>query len=103
MTKKEAILTSKILEEASDLFAGRMCNDVDDSFYDGWTLEERRIFIKEYHEWNGDPEEYDENFLHLPDFAIMSFLAYKIKTNCLSHERHPALFRTRYSNHFDSF
>ncbi len=25
-----------------------------------------------------NPEEYDENFLHLPDWAIMSFLAKKL-------------------------
>lgn len=78
MNYKEKILASEMLELASDQFAHHGCNDVHDSFYDGWTIEERRKFIKDFHEWNGDPEEYDENFLHIPDFALMSFLAYKL-------------------------
>ena len=46
---------------------------------DGWTLEERQQFVKEFHEWNGDPEEYEETFLHLGDSTIMSFLAAKLE------------------------
>lgn len=79
MNKKEKELASRMLEIAGELFANRNCNDVDDSVYDGWTHEERCGFVKEYHDWNGDPEEYDESYLHLPDFAIMDFLAYKLK------------------------
>ncbi len=78
MTDKEKILASKMLKLASNEFGNHSCNDVKDSLYDEWTTEERKQFVKEYHEWNGDPEEYNENFLHLPDFAIMNFLADKL-------------------------
>jgi len=81
MTQKEKMLASKMLDAASDEFGNHGCNDVKESLYDGWTIEERRAFVKEYREWNGDPQEYDENFLHLPDYAIMSFLAYKLKNS----------------------
>lgn len=78
MTQKEKELTAKMLELASNEFSNHGCNDVEDSVYEGWTLEERRQFVKEFHEWNGDPEEYNENFLHLGDSTLMSFLGYKL-------------------------
>lgn len=79
MTYNEKKLAAQMLEMASEMFGDYTCNDVDESFYNGWTIEERQKFVKEFHEWNGDPEEYDKKFLHIPDFALMSFLAKKLK------------------------
>lgn len=79
MTYNEKKLAAQMLEIAGEKFGNHSCNDVDESFYNGWTIEERQKFVKEFHEWNGDPEEYNEKFLHLPDFALMSFLANKLK------------------------
>ena len=70
-----------MLELASNKFGSHCCNDVKNSVYKDWTIEERQKFVKEYHDWNGDPEEYDTKFLHLPDFAIMSFLAHKLESD----------------------
>ena len=81
MKDKEKLLAAKFLEEASDEFSNHGCNDVSKSFFKGWSLEERQTFVKEYHEWNGDLEEYDSEELDLPDFGIMSFLAAKLKKN----------------------
>ncbi len=67
-----------MLELASNEFSNHGCNDVEDSVYEGWTKEERQQFVKEFHDWNGDPDEYDPNFLHLGDSTIMAFLAYKL-------------------------
>ena len=78
MNEKEFKLAAKMLDLASDEFSNHGCNDVEDSVYEGWTIEERRAFVKEFHEWNGDPEEYNENFLHLGDSTIMSFLSAKL-------------------------
>ena len=79
ISKKELSLAAKMLELASDNFSNHGCNDVDENVYDGWTSEERQQFVKEFHEWNGDPEEYEETFLHLGDSTIMSFLAAKLE------------------------
>jgi hypothetical protein len=81
MNTKEKKLASSMLDMASYEFGNHGCNDVNDSVYKDWTLEERRQFIKEFHEYNGDIEEYNENILHLPDFAIMRFLSYKLKND----------------------
>ena len=78
MNAKEKTIAAKMLETASDKFSNHGCNDVDDDFWDGWTKEERQAFVKEFREWNGDPEEYDPEFLHMQDHSIMSFLAYKL-------------------------
>lgn len=79
MKNKEKQLAAKMLELASEQFSNHGCNDVEDSVYDGWTLEERKQFVKEFHDWNGDPEDYNETFLHLSDSTIMSYLASKLK------------------------
>lgn len=79
MKNKEFSLAAKLLKMADEEFGNHGCNDVDESFWDGWTKEERQEFVKEFHEWNGDPEEYDPNFLHLPDFCLMGFLAAKLE------------------------
>lgn len=79
MTKKEKQLAAKMLEYAANEFSSHGCNDVKESVYDGWSLEERQQFVKEFHEWNGDPEEYSPNNLHLGDSTLMDFLAKKLK------------------------
>lgn len=78
MKSKEIKLISKLLEMASDEFSNHGCNDVEDSFYEGWTIEERIQLVKEFHEYNGDPEEFNENFLYLGDDILMSFFAHKL-------------------------
>jgi len=81
MNQKEKQLAAKMLELASETFSNHGCNDVEESVYEGWTLQERQQFVKEYHQWNEhreDPIDYDPNFLHLGDSTIMSFLAYKL-------------------------
>ncbi len=77
MTTKEKQLASDMLELASEQFSNHGCNDVEPEIYDGWSLEERRQFIKEYREWNGDPND-DTGLMHVPDWAIMKFMAYKL-------------------------
>ena len=81
LNTKEKQLAAKMLEMASDEFSNHGCNDIEDSVYEGWTLEERQQFVKEFHEWNGDPENFDKDWLHLGDSTIMSFLAYKLETD----------------------
>lgn len=81
MNKKEKQLAAHLLREASYVFGNRICNDVDEKVWDGWTKKERQQFVKEYYEYNGDPQEYDPNHLELPDWVIMNFLAYKMRKN----------------------
>jgi len=74
--QKEKLLIIRFLEQASDEYSNRTCNDW--KFPSDWTKEEKIEFCKEFHEWNGDSEEFNEDNLRLPDFAVMSFLAHKL-------------------------
>jgi len=76
---KEIKLAQYFMERASEELGNNSCNDVEEEVWQEWTLEERKKFIKDYHEWNGDPEDYDDEELHLPDFAVMSFLSSKLE------------------------
>lgn len=63
---------NKLYTAISEIVEGD--HDVPESFYDGWTIEERRRFVLNFHKWNGDPEEYDENFLVLSGPSIIHYL-----------------------------
>ena len=78
MNIKERKLLAYFLELATDEFGNHGCNDVNESVWEDWTLEERRKFVKEFHDYNGDPEYYIEGFHHIPDYAIMGFFAHKL-------------------------
>ena len=79
MKLHERELAASMLEIAAEKFSNHGCNDVEESLFGGWTLEQRQEFARQYHEWNGDPEEYDPKYFHLPDWAIMSFLADRLR------------------------
>lgn len=73
-------LAAHFLEIASDSFGSHGCNDVEDKVFAGWTTKQRIDFVKGFHDWNGDPEEYDPSFLHLPDFSLMDYLAHLLRS-----------------------
>lgn len=77
ITKKQLELAAKMLELASDQFSNHGCNDLEESFFDGWSLEEKEEIAKEYFEWNGDEQE-GRTYSHIGDSEIMSFLAAKL-------------------------
>lgn len=80
MTKSEKILAAKLLELFSDELVNRGCNDMTNDLTKTMTQEEWRKFDREYHQWNGDPEEHTPTSKgdNLPDFAVASFLAHKL-------------------------
>lgn len=77
LSQKERSVLLDFLEDYSGVLSRRICNDW--NFPDDWTTEERENFCRAYHEWNGDPGEYDPKHLHLPDGAVVDFLAFKLK------------------------
>ena len=73
MRKEYLELAAKMLSDYADLLGNRCCNDWD--FPEGWSEDLKREFAKAYHEYNGDPEEYDENNLSLSDFCVADLLS----------------------------
>lgn len=85
MTKKELLLASELLKMAADEFGNHGCNDFDLFDY-GFTENECKQYAKEYHEWNGDPEEYEltleeknYHYNYESDFAVMDYMAHKLR------------------------
>ena len=78
LTKNELMLISDMLSKLDDLLSNKMCNDFD--FPDSWSKEELTAFVKDYHDYNGDPEEFDEDCLSLPDFSVAGLLSNKVKS-----------------------
>jgi hypothetical protein len=68
----------KFLEEFLDCLGDRGCNDFDLKQMIS-NQNERFKFVKEYYEFNGDPENFDENNLNLQDFMVFSLLINKLK------------------------
>lgn len=77
LSKKELALIVQFLDQFADELGNNGCNDWD--FPEDWTEKEQKTFVKQYHAWNGDPEEFDEEHLNLPDFAVVGFLKHKIE------------------------
>ena len=77
--KKELELLMKFLDELDDVFSCAGCNDWD--FPADWTNEEKIKFVKEFHNYNGDPEEFDEEFLHMADFSVLGLLKKKLENH----------------------
>ena len=80
MTQKEKQMAAYLLYKARNEFSNHGCNDVDDEIYKGWSLEERRALVKDFHNYNGDPEEYNPDFLHLHDYALMGYFSHKLES-----------------------
>lgn len=76
LNNKESVLVKYFLEDYSSRLGNDGCNDWD--FPKDWSVREKEEFVKHYHAWNGDPEEYNPKRLNLPNFAVVSFLAYKM-------------------------
>lgn len=73
-------LTAALMELAANQFSNNGCNDLDlRQFFP--RVEDRRELMKEYHEWNGDPHEYDPNadYNTANDAAMMSWIASQIE------------------------
>jgi hypothetical protein len=80
LTQNELELMADFLEAYSDRLGNDGCNDY--VFPENWTDQEKTLFIKEYHDFNGDPEEYIEGATSLENFCVASLLAFKVK--CLA-------------------
>lgn len=76
MKTKEIELIREMLKDYADRLSNDSCNDWD--FPKDWTNEEKELFLKQYHAWNGDPEEYDPKRLYIGNSSVAAFLAYRV-------------------------
>lgn len=67
-------LAADFLRELSNVQGNAGCNDW--KFPESWTQQMKEEFTKGYHRYNNSPDDFDPDFLVLPDFAVTSYLAY---------------------------
>lgn len=79
MTNKEKLFVAALLDLASDEFANHGCNDLSEELEALFTQEEWDAMNKEYHEWNGDPEEFIPGIILSYDWLWMSWMAEKLR------------------------
>lgn len=77
MDNKEKLLLLSMLDEAEEALGNRCCNDFE--FPECWSEKEKIDFVKEFHDYNGDPEEFNESHLYIADFCAFGLLAHKLK------------------------
>lgn len=83
MTKKEKLFCAMLLDMASDEFANHCCNDLTAAMEACFTADEWDQLNREYHELNGDPEEFRKGHILPYDWAWMSFMAGKLRAEIL--------------------
>jgi hypothetical protein len=76
MTEKEQKLAAMMLRDYAEIIGNRCCNDF--YFPAGWDTSEMTAFVKQYHEYNGDPEEYEIGNTRISDFCAAALLAKKL-------------------------
>jgi hypothetical protein len=76
MNVKYQKLAAVLLEMASDEFANHGCNDVEESLFKDWTIEERKKLVYDFEKWNSGYENYEPDHLHIPDYALMLFFSH---------------------------
>ena len=70
-------LAADFLKELSNIQGNAGCNDWD--FPKHWTKEMKEEFVKGYHRYNNSPDDFDPDFITLPDFAVASYLAHILR------------------------
>ena len=84
MNKKEKRLIAELLGMASNEFSNHGCNDLDWLVFKDWTLKEKKELIKEFCEYNGNPDESEIfNLAWIGDSSLMDFFAHKLKIESL--------------------
>ncbi|HEX3640169.1 MAG TPA: hypothetical protein VHV10_02645 [Ktedonobacteraceae bacterium] len=84
LTDAEAKLLIELLKLASDSFSNHGCNDFDLT-KSVPALEDRRALMKSYNDYNGSPEDFEDDELHGSqhdfhiDSALMGYLTHRIE------------------------
>jgi len=78
MDSHELNLAGKLLGMAGETYSNHGCNDMEEEFWDGWTIEQKRKLAKDICYWNGDSEEYNQDDVTFTDWLVMSYFADKL-------------------------
>lgn len=78
LNQKEQKLVAALLRMAAEVYSNHGCNDLDDELFEDWTDEEKTKMCRDFHEWNGDPESYEDGDEICQDWLLMDWMAQKL-------------------------
>lgn len=79
MTPNEKKLLFAMLEHYSDIMGNAVCNDLPREWEAMLTKEEWVALDRQFHEWNGDPENHDPNRIMMMDFSVLYYFQRRLK------------------------
>ncbi|RLG37698.1 MAG: hypothetical protein DRN91_04810 [Candidatus Alkanophagales archaeon] len=62
LTAKELLFLAELMEQGGSLIWRQICEDMSPVAYNIFSCEEKDALEKAYHEWNGDPEEFEPSY-----------------------------------------
>ena len=77
LNKKEVEILVDFLDEYSDRLACDGCNDW--KFPLSWSREEKDKFVKEFYDWNDEPEYYEDGMDWLDNGCVVDLLRAKLR------------------------
>jgi hypothetical protein len=79
LTDKEALFIAALLDWGGLLSSRRIFEGMEESVLGLFTDTEKENLSKSYHRWNGDPEDYIENYFE-PEYSIwLHYFAAKLR------------------------
>ena len=76
---KEYKLLIDTLDMANHRVSLYICNDVDKSIWENWSIEERQVLVQQYHKYNLFSDEYNPKYLDLFDYMILFVMKKKLE------------------------
>ena len=74
---KALTLAGELLRDYAERLSCDGCNDWD--FPKDWTTQDKEAFVKAFHDWNGDPEEFNPQRLILGNSSVAGVLSAVLK------------------------
>jgi hypothetical protein len=78
MTEKEKLFTARLLTLAAEAFSAKGCADLSEDALASFSAEEWDALHKEYHQWNGDAENYVSGRLLSCNWLWMAYMSHKL-------------------------
>jgi hypothetical protein len=79
LTNKECLFIAGLLEQGSDPVSDSCYSDMDDEMLGIFSKEQKDVLSEQYHDWNGDPESFEQGCFNAQAWPWMDFFADKLR------------------------
>jgi Lar family restriction alleviation protein len=79
LTHKELLFLAELMEQGGNLISRQICEDMRQKAYGIFSPEEKDELERQYHDWNGDPEEFFPGYFMPNAWVWLGFYAAKFR------------------------